>query len=145
MIKYIKELRTKIKQINKQINKMSQIKTTDKTTDKTTSNMQGKRSSTRNQKKRVTSTASVPVTENLIGAVVGKSGNTINKIKKETNTRISHLDPNPGNGHLFNSFHISGNPQGVEKARRWILSILGNTYKVDHPEEFNEDNNVSNE
>ena len=120
---------------------MSQSNATKETSSHTN---HGKHSSTRNQRQRVIATASVPVTEKLIGAVVGKSGNTINKIKKETGTRISRLDPNPGNGHLFNSFHISGSPQGVEKARRWILSILGNTYRVDHPEEFKEEEQEDN-
>ncbi len=100
-----------------------------------------KRSTARNQHQRVIATASVPITEKLIGAVVGKSGNTINKIKKETSTRINRLDPTPGNGHLFNSFHISGSPEGVEKARKLILSIIGNTYRVDHPEDFKDKTN----
>ena len=68
-----------------------------------------------------------------------KQGATINKIKDTTRTRISHLDPDPGNGHLFHSFHISGTPQGVDRARRWILKILGNTYRADHPEDFSEE------
>ena len=90
----------------------------------------------RNQRQTVVASASVPVTTELIGAVVGKQGATINKIKEATRTRISHLDPVPGDGHLFHSFHISGSPQGVDRARRWILSILGNTYRADHPEDF---------
>ena len=81
----------------------------------------------------------VPVTVELIGTVVGKRGVTINKIKDSTNTRISHLEPDPGNGHLFHSFHISGSSVGVEKARKWILNILGNTYKVDNPDDFKVD------
>lgn len=93
----------------------------------------------RNQRQTVVASASVPVTTELIGAVVGKQGATINKIKDATRTRISHLEPNPGDGHLFHSFHISGTPQGVDRARRWILNILGNTYRADHPEDFKED------
>ena len=93
----------------------------------------------RNQRQTVVASASVPVTTELIGAVVGKQGATINKIKDATRTRISHLEPDPGNGHLFHSFHISGTPQGVDRARRWILNILGNTYRADHPEDFKED------
>ena len=90
----------------------------------------------RNQSQRVVASASVPITTELIGAVVGKQGATINKIKEGTHTRISHLEPTPGDGHLFHSFHISGNPQGVDRARRWILSIIANTYRADHPDEF---------
>ena len=93
----------------------------------------------RNQRQTVVASASVPVTTELIGAVVGKGGATINKIKETTRTRISHLDPNPGDGHLFHSFHISGTPQGVDRARRWILNILGNTYRADHPEDFKDE------
>ena len=78
--------------------------------------------------------SSVPVTDELIGTVVGKQGATINKIKDDTGTRISHLEPRPEEGHLFHSFHISGSLKGVDRARRWILSILGNTYKMDHPD-----------
>ena len=61
-----------------------------------------------------------------------------------TRTRISRLDPDPGNGHLFHSFHISGTPQGVDRARRWILKILGNTYRADHPEDFSEEGVAEN-
>ena len=93
----------------------------------------------RNQRQTVVASASVPVTTELIGSVVGKQGATINKIKDATRTRISRLDPDPGNGHLFHSFHISGTPQGVDRARRWILKILGNTYRVDHPGDFSEE------
>ena len=93
----------------------------------------------RNQRQTILATASVPVTPKLIGSVIGKEGATINKIKDTTRTRISRLDPDPGNGHLFHSFHISGTPQGVERARRWILNILGNTYRADHPEDFSEE------
>jgi len=64
-----------------------------------------------NQRQTVMASASVPITSELIGAVVGKGGATINKIKEGTRTRIAHLEPDPGNGHLFHSFHISGNPQ----------------------------------
>ena len=90
----------------------------------------------RHQSQRVVASASVPITTELIGAVVGKQGATINKIKEATHTRISHLEPTPGDGHLFHSFHISGSPQGVDRARKWILSIIANTYRADHPDEF---------
>jgi len=99
----------------------------------------GQNSNMVNQRQTLLASASVPVSEQLIGTVVGKKGITIIKIKNETRTRISHLKPDPGNGHLFNSFHITGSPQGVDKARRWILSIIGNTYKTDNPEEFPEE------
>tara|TARA_B110001469_G_C9614763_1_gene305982 strand:+ start:625 stop:1026 length:402 start_codon:yes stop_codon:yes gene_type:complete len=89
-----------------------------------------------NQRQTLLASASVPVSEKLIGAVVGRKGVTIIKIKDDTKTRISHLKPDPGNGHLFDSFHITGSPQGVDKARRWILSIIGNTYKTDNPDDF---------
>ena len=90
----------------------------------------------RHQSQRVVASASVPITTELIGAVVGKQGATINKIKEATHTRISHLEPTPGDGHLFHSFHISGSPQGVDRARKWVLSIIANTYRADHPDEF---------
>ena len=93
----------------------------------------------RGQRHTVLASTSIPISPNLIGAVVGKSGATINKIKEATRTRISHLDPNPGNGHLFDSFHISGSPQGVDRARKWILSIIANTYRADHPDEFQDE------
>jgi hypothetical protein len=93
----------------------------------------------RNQRQTVLASASIPITTELIGAVVGKQGATINKIKEGTRTRIAHLDPDPGNGHLFHSFHISGSPQGVDRARRWVLSIIGNTYRADHPDEFQDE------
>jgi len=93
----------------------------------------------RHQSQRVVASASVPITTELIGAVVGKQGATINKIKEGTRTRIAHLEPDPGNGHLFHSFHISGSPQGVDRARRWVLSIIGNTYRADHPDEFQDE------
>ena len=54
----------------------------------------------RNQRQTVIASASVPVTTEL-GAVVGKQGATINKIKDGTRTRISHLEPDRRNGHLF--------------------------------------------
>ena len=97
----------------------------------------------RNQRQTVLASASVPITTELIGAVVGKGGATINKIKEGTRTRIAHLEPDPGNGHLFHSFHISGNPQGVDRARRWVLSIIANTYRADHPDEFQEEDNAA--
>ena len=77
----------------------------------------------RNQSQRVVASASVPITTELIGAVVGKQGATINKIKEGTHTRISHLEPTPGDGHLFHSFHISGSPK-VDRARRWFSVLL---------------------
>jgi hypothetical protein len=96
----------------------------------------GGRGGHRHQSQRVVASASVPITTELIGAVVGKQGATINKIKEATYTRISHLEPTPGDGHLFHSFHISGSPQGVDRARKWVLSIIANTYRADHPDEF---------
>ena len=96
----------------------------------------GGRGGHRHQSQRVVASASVPITTELIGAVVGKQGATINKIKEATHTRISHLEPTPGDGHLFHSFHISGSPQGVDRARKWVLSIIANTYRADHPDEF---------
>ena len=99
-------------------------------------NGRGQNGSILNQRQTLLASASVPVSEKLIGAVVGRKGVTIIKIKDDTKTRISHLKPDPGNGHLFDSFHITGSPQGVDKARRWILSIIGNTYKTDNPDDF---------
>ncbi len=96
----------------------------------------GGRGGHRHQSQRVVASARVPITTELIGAVVGKQGATINKIKEATHTRISHLEPTPGDGHLFHSFHISGSPQGVDRARKWVLSIIANTYRADHPDEF---------
>ena len=98
------------------------------------------RGSHANQRHTVVASASVPITPQLIGSVVGSQGRTINKIRDATRTRISRLDPDPGNGHLFNSFHITGSPEGVDRARKWILSIIGNTYQSDNPAEFQEEN-----
>ena len=85
-------------------------------------------------------TVRVPVTTDYIGAVVGKGGNTISKIKNETNTHIVLFDPRPGQGHLLHCFQISGsNRESVNHAERWILRIIANTYRQDHPEEFKDE------
>ena len=142
-IEFFKNSQTIITE-HKKLNKMSasavaQTNTNTETSGRTSTGRGGGRGGHRHQSQRVVASASVPITTELIGAVVGKQGATINKIKDATRTRISHLEPNPGDGHLFHSFHISGTPQGVDRARRWILNILGNTYRADHPEDFKED------
>ena len=82
----------------------------------------------------------VPVTTDYIGAVVGKGGNTVTKIKEETGARVSLLSPQPGQGHLVHCFSITGNNRAsVDHAERWIRRIIGNTYKQDHPEEFQDE------
>lgn len=89
-------------------------------------------------------TVRVPVTPEYIGAVVGKGGNTVTKIKSETDTQISLFDPRPGKGHLCHCFSIMGNSRNsVDHAERWILRIIANTYRQDHPDEFQDgdDNN----
>ena len=130
---------------NRTKNKMSDTAAAVQQTNTTQRQNAGRgRGGPRNQRQTVIASASVPVTTGLIGSVVGKQGATINKIKDTTRTRISHLDPDPGNGHLFHSFHISGTPQGVDRARRWILKILGNTYRADHPEDFSEEGATEN-
>ena len=53
--------------------------------------------------------------------------------------RIRTLHPKPEEGHLFNSFKITGEPHNVDKAAKWVRSIIGNTYKHDHPDESHGD------
>ena len=85
-------------------------------------------------------TVRVPVTPEYIGAVVGKGGNTVTKIKTETGARVSLLDPRPGQGHLVHCFSITGNNRNsVDHAERWILRIISNTYRQDHPDEFQDE------
>ena len=89
---------------------------------------------------RVTYIDHIPVTTDYIGSVVGKGGATVNKIKSETGARISLMDPRPGQGHLVHSFAVSANNRNsVDHAKRWILRIIANTYRQDHPDEFQDD------
>lgn len=89
----------------------------------------------------ITASTSVPVSDKYMGTVIGKGGKTIENIKKQCGVRIRTLQPKPGEGHLFNSFKITGEPRNVDKAAKWVRSIIGNTYKHDHPDEFPVDEN----
>jgi hypothetical protein len=91
----------------------------------------------RRRRADVNFTARVPVTADYVGTVVGSGGKTLSKIKAETGTRINVLQPQPGKGHLVHCFWIKGNSrESVERAESWILNIISNTYRHDHPDEF---------
>ena len=86
----------------------------------------------------IMASCNVPVSDQYMGTVIGKGGHKIEQIKKECGVRIRTMKPKPEEGHLFNTFKITGEPGNVSKAEKWIRSIIGNTFKQDHPELFEE-------
>ena len=101
-------------------------------------------STSKNSKKHysnvsIMASCNVPVSDEYMGTVIGKGGHKIEQIKKECDVRIRTLKPKPEDGHLFNTFKITGEPTKVSKAEKWIRSIIGNTYRQDHPELFKDE------
>ena len=77
----------------------------------------------------------VPVHENYVGAVIGKRGVTINKIKTDTNTRISHRKADYRLGHQSAVFAITGSPGNRRKAAKWVRNILQSTWDAEQGDE----------
>ena len=93
----------------------------------------------------ISASTMVPVTDEYMGTVIGKGGKTIEHIKKECDVRIRTMKAKPEEGHLVNNFRITGKPENVDKAARWVRSIIGNTYKQDQPDNFPETSKKSHE
>lgn len=89
---------------------------------------------TNTQKRQLTVKTQVAVHKDYVGAVIGKGGSTINKIKDDTNTRISYLDAEFSKGHQSPVFLITGPPQGVTKAEKWVRNILQSTWEAEQEE-----------
>jgi len=83
----------------------------------------------------VTASTAVTVPPRYIGSVIGKEGKTIQEIKEKTHTRITHLYPNPHEGHLLDCFRITGSPHNVDQAQKWIRRVVANTWRKDNPNE----------
>lgn len=83
------------------------------------------------QNKSVTVKTLVAVHKDYVGAVIGREGKTINKIKDDTQTRISYMDEDYSKGHQSPAFLISGPPQGVQRAEKWVRKILQSTWEAE--------------
>eukprot|EP00929_Paragymnodinium_shiwhaense_P012415 TRINITY_DN1195_c0_g2_i1.p1 TRINITY_DN1195_c0_g2~~TRINITY_DN1195_c0_g2_i1.p1 ORF type:complete len:1778 (+),score=452.33 TRINITY_DN1195_c0_g2_i1:143-5476(+) len=69
--------------------------------------------------------AIMKVQHELIGLLIGKGGETIKELKKESGARIDiSKEPNP-DGSTERHVHISGLPECVEHARKLIEQMLG--------------------
>ena len=77
----------------------------------------------------------VPVHKDYVGAVIGKQGVTINKIKTNTSTEISHLEADFAHGHQSHVFKITGSRGNRRKAAKWIRNILQSTYEAEQEKE----------
>ena len=77
----------------------------------------------------------VPVDQLYIGAVIGKGGATITKIKDQTKTEISLKKPDYSKGLQCHVFIISGSPQGVRKAEKWVRNTLQSTWEAEQEKE----------
>lgn len=84
---------------------------------------------------QVMASSAVTVPPKYIGSVIGKDGKTIQEIKEKTHTRITHLFPKPHDGHLLDSFRITGSPHNVDQAQKWIRRVVANTWRKDNPNE----------
>ena len=82
-------------------------------------------------RKQVTVKTIVPVHTDYVGSVIGKEGSTIKKIKSDTGANIRFLEENFSLGHQSPIFQITGSPQDVSSAERWIRSILQSTYQAE--------------
>ena len=76
----------------------------------------------------------VSVHKDYVGAVIGKEGKTIKKIKDDTKTRISYMDEDFARGHQSPVFLITGPAQGRRKAAKWIRKILQSTWEAEQEE-----------
>tara|TARA_B110000114_G_C14970256_1_gene348115 strand:+ start:366 stop:755 length:390 start_codon:yes stop_codon:yes gene_type:complete len=90
------------------------------------------------QNKSITVKTLVAVHKDYVGAVIGREGKTINKIKDDTQTRISYMDEDYSKGHQSPAFLISGAPQGVQRAEKWVRKILQSTYEAEQGNTSNE-------
>lgn len=77
----------------------------------------------------------VPVHKDYVGAVIGKKGVTINKIKTNTSTEISHLEEDFSHGHQSHIFKITGSRGNRRKAAKWIRNILQSTWEAEQDDE----------
>tara|TARA_Y200000002_G_scaffold30031_1_gene22320 strand:- start:249 stop:647 length:399 start_codon:yes stop_codon:yes gene_type:complete len=89
---------------------------------------------TNTQKRQLTVKTQVAVHKDYVGAVIGKGGSTINKIKDDTKTRISYLEDDFSKGHQSPVFLITGPPQGVQRAEKWVRNILQSTWEAEQGE-----------
>ena len=83
------------------------------------------------QRKQVSVKTIVPVQKSYVGSVIGKEGSTIKKIKADTGAEIRYLDENLSLGHQSPVFQITGSPNSVSSAERWVKSILQSTYQAE--------------
>ena len=87
------------------------------------------------QRKQVSVKTIVPVQKSYVGSVIGKEGSTIKKIKADTGAEIRYLDENLSLGHQSPVFQITGSPNSVSSAERWVKSILQSTYQAEQEKE----------
>ena len=87
------------------------------------------------QRKQVSVKTIVPVHKSYVGSVIGKEGSTIKKIKTDTGADIRYLDENFSLGHQSPVFQITGSPNSVSSAERWVKSILQSTYQAEQEKE----------
>lgn len=87
------------------------------------------------QRKQVSVKTIVPVQKSYVGSVIGKEGSTIKKIKTDTGAEIRYLDENFSLGHQSPVFQITGSPNSVSSAERWVKSILQSTYQAEQEKE----------
>ena len=87
------------------------------------------------QRKQVSVKTIVPVQKSYVGSVIGKEGSTIKKIKADTGADIRYLDENFSLGHQSPVFQITGSPNSVSSAERWVKSILQSTYQAEQEKE----------
>lgn len=80
----------------------------------------------------IMATCYIPVTDSYMKPIIGSQGRTIKSIKTKYNVRIRTLEAKPEDGHLHPSVKITGNQENVEKAGKWVRSIIGNTYRKEN-------------
>lgn len=69
---------------------------------------------------------------NLIGRIIGKSGNTIKRIMEQTDTKITVSSLHDGSAlHMERVISIKGKPEGVCRAEQLVSSKLRQSYESD--------------
>ncbi|KAK8766295.1 hypothetical protein V5799_006923 [Amblyomma americanum] len=69
---------------------------------------------------------------NLIGRIIGKSGNTIKRIMEQTDTKITVSSLHDGSAlHLERVISIKGKPEGVCRAEQLVSAKLRQSYESD--------------
>jgi len=69
-------------------------------------------------------TTQVPVPRNLIGVIIGKSGDMIKKIQEESGCRVQFKPEDEDMGGPTRICTISGNSHGNQIARNMILELI---------------------